>query len=110
MIHTFGTRFDVLGTEGQEHAFLLQHIEDGPQEHTRALHGNMHQSMDIQPVDQCQQISRHGPEGAGESLDCTILLAHQHTDHNRLFVHVLAEVAQIEYLHTVCSLDELVPS
>ena len=33
MIHKFGTRLNVLGTEGQEHASLPQHIEDGPAEH-----------------------------------------------------------------------------
>lgn len=77
MIHTFGTRFAGPGTEGQEHAFLLQLIEDGLQKHSCALHGNMRQSMDIQPVAQCQQIFCHGPEGVCESSDGTILLAHR---------------------------------
>jgi len=67
----------------------------------RASHGHMRHLMETQPVTQRQQIGGHSAKGAHEPLARAILLAQQHTGHDRLFVNVQATTPRIEYLHTV---------
>jgi hypothetical protein len=50
--------------------------------------------------DKRQQTSRHGREGPDMTLNFPIGQGDQNTSHNRLFMHISAATALMDYLHT----------
>jgi hypothetical protein len=70
-------RLDVAGVNEQEREAAFQQIPDRPPVDAGALERHMGAARSEQPVGQCQEIRRHGAEGAHLLTDPTIALGEQ---------------------------------
>lgn len=81
--------FHVLGIhDDQDAVVILEHSEDGPPVDASRFHGDVCHLQLVEPIGECQQVSRHGTEGSNQPLHGAILSRQQHTCDNGLLMHV----------------------